>query len=113
MFEYERFSQLCDEKGIKKSFLYEKVGQRADYNSNLKRTKNVDPKYVEVWANILETTPEYLEGKSSQKENVKIDSELMDLYNCLTTQEQEQLKERIREYLIGCGKLLRESRNEK
>lgn len=101
MFSYERFDQLSKERGLTKAFLYEKVGKPADYNYNLKRTKKVNPTWIQIWADLLNTTPEYLNGETDEKEKptVEIDSELNEMYNQLTPDEQEQVKQKLRELL--------------
>lgn len=68
MFNYERFDQLSKERGLSKTFLYEKVGKPADYSSNLKRIKKVDPALIQTWADLLGTTPAYLNGETDEKE---------------------------------------------
>lgn len=68
MFNFNRFDALCKERGMKKSGLYERVGMRKDSSSNLKRTQSVNPEYVKIWADALNTTPEYLNGLTDVKE---------------------------------------------
>lgn len=103
MFSYERFDRLSKERGLTKAFLYEKVGKPADYNYNLKRTKKVNPAWIEIWADLLGTTVAYLNGETDEKEKptVETDSELSKMYDQLTPDEQEQVKQRIRELLAG------------
>lgn len=101
MFDYERFSQLSKEKGIKKSFLYQKVGWPDDSNSNLKRLKNVNPEFIKIWADILGTTVAYLNGETDEKEKPTAysDGGLLEMYNQLSDVEREQVMQKVHELL--------------
>lgn len=63
-FQFERFVHLCKQQGKMQSHLYDLVGLPSKAGSNLRRTKNVKPEILEVWAKELHTTAAYLNGKT-------------------------------------------------
>lgn len=63
-FQYDRFYALCKQQGKTQSHLYELVGLPSKAGSNLRRTKNVKPEILEVWAKELHTTAAYLNGET-------------------------------------------------
>lgn len=52
------------------SHLYELVGLPSKAGSNLRRTKNVKPEILEVWAKELHTTAAYLNGETDDSSPV-------------------------------------------
>lgn len=63
-FQFDRFYDLCKERGIMQSHLYRMVGMPDKAGSNLRRTKNVKPEVLEVWAKELHTSAAYLNGET-------------------------------------------------
>ena len=63
-FKFDRFCDLCKQNGRKQSYLYKLVGMPDKSGSNLRRTKNVKPEILEVWAKELHTTAAYLNGET-------------------------------------------------
>lgn len=63
-FQFERFVHLCKQQGKMQSHLYDLVGLPSKAGSNLRRTKNVKPEILEVWAKELHTTAAYLNGET-------------------------------------------------
>jgi transcriptional regulator with XRE-family HTH domain len=63
-FQFDRFYDLCKKYGMKQARLYKMVGMPDKAGSNLRRTKNVKPEILEVWAKELHTTAAYLNGET-------------------------------------------------
>lgn len=63
-FQFERFVHLCKQQGKMQSHLYDLVGLPSKAGSNLRRTKNVKPEILEVWAAELNTSAAYLNGET-------------------------------------------------
>lgn len=66
---YDRLESLIKESGKSKAYLCAKVNRGRYYMRDLKNANtNVPEETVEIWANELGTTPEYLTGESDEKE---------------------------------------------
>ena len=63
-FQFLRFYELCKESGVRQSHLYTLVGMSPKAGSNLRKTKNVKPEILEVWAQELHTSAAYLNGET-------------------------------------------------
>ncbi len=63
-FQFDRFYALCQKSGKTQAHLYKMVGMPDKAGSNLRRTKNVKPEILEVWAKELHTTAAYLNGET-------------------------------------------------
>lgn len=68
MFNFDRFRDLCKQRGMTQSALYEAVGKSRFYSSDLKKLKTVPAEYIAVWAEKLHTTPAYLTGQTDDPE---------------------------------------------
>jgi transcriptional regulator with XRE-family HTH domain len=69
LFIYSRFEELRSSKGVTKKFIADKLGRLPAICQDWKYGKsspNADQ--LKIIAEILDTTPEYLTGKSDQKE---------------------------------------------
>lgn len=79
MFIYTRFEELVDELGIKKTFVAEKLGKSSSICQDWKRGKsqpNADQ--LQIVADILGTTPEYLTGETDVKEKPTLNEDELD-----------------------------------
>lgn len=63
-FQFDRFYDLCKKYGKMQAHLYKMVGLPEKAGSNLRRTKNVKPEILEVWAKELHTSAAYLNGET-------------------------------------------------
>lgn len=63
-FQFDRFYALCQKSGKTQAHLYKMVGMPDKAGSNLRRTKNVKPEILDVWAKELHTTAAYLNGET-------------------------------------------------
>lgn len=69
MFNVDRFNSVSKEAGKKKKYLADRMGVSASIFSDWANGKSSPrPEYLEILANELNTTPEYLMGESDQKE---------------------------------------------
>ncbi len=69
MLDFTRLEERAKEKGISITFLCGKVGRAWYYVRDAKKTGSPVPAdYIAAWADILDTTPEYLTGATAQKE---------------------------------------------
>lgn len=69
MFRYDRLDDLIKETGKKKNYLSQKIGHAGRYlNDAKKQNLNIKKRDVEILAEELGTTVEYLTGESDQKE---------------------------------------------
>lgn len=65
---YDRLESLIKESGKSKAYLCAKVNRGRYYMRDLKNANtNVPEETVEIWADELGTTPEYLTGESDEK----------------------------------------------
>lgn len=69
-FQFDRFYDLCKKYGMKQAHLYKMVGMQDKAGSNLRRTKNVKPEILEVWAKELNTSVAYLNGETDDSSPV-------------------------------------------
>lgn len=69
-FQFDRFYALCQKSGKTQAHLYKMVGMPDKAGSNLRRTKNVKPEILEVWAKELHTTAAYLNGETDDSSPV-------------------------------------------
>lgn len=66
---YDRLELLRKEKGISATHLCSQIGKERYYISNCKSKGIAIPdNYLQVWADLLDTTPEYLRGETDRKE---------------------------------------------
>lgn len=93
MFIYTRFEELVDELGIKKTFVAEKLGKSPSICQDWKRGKSQpSATQLQIVAEILDTTPEYLTGETDKKEKPvpkedELDRVLISLLKELTPEE--------------------------
>lgn len=93
MFIYTRFEELVDELGIKKTFVAEKLGKSPSICQDWKRGKSQpSATQLQIVADILDTTPEYLTGEIDKKEKPvpkedELDRVLISLLKELTPEE--------------------------
>lgn len=93
MFIYTRFEELVDELGIKKTFVAEKLGKSPSICQDWKRGKSQpSATQLQIVADILDTTPEYLTGETDKKEKPvpkedELDRVLISLLRELTPEE--------------------------
>ena len=93
MFIYTRFEELVDELGIKKTFVAEKLGKSPSICQDWKRGKSQpSATQLQIVAEILDTTPEYLTGETEKKEKPvpkedELDRVLISLLRELTPEE--------------------------
>ena len=81
MFSFARFEELRQEKGIKKTFLAEKLHRTSTIFQDWKAGKS-KPSYgqLRIIAEALGTTPEYLTGETDEKKPlVNNDEELTEM----------------------------------
>lgn len=69
-FQFDRFYALCQKSGKTQAHLYKMVGMPDKAGSNLRRTKNVKPEILEVWAKELNTSAAYLNGETDDSSPV-------------------------------------------
>lgn len=93
MFIYTRFEELVDELGIKKTFVAEKLGKSPSICQDWKRGKSQpSATQLQIVADILDTTTEYLTGETDKKEKPvpkedELDRVLISLLRELTPEE--------------------------
>lgn len=69
MFSLDRLKELSKEKGISISFICKKLGMAKTYFHDLKKTgRDIPEENLKAIADLLDTTPEYLLGKTDRKE---------------------------------------------
>lgn len=69
MFRYDRMNALAQEKGIKKAHICRKLGKPVYYLRDVERNRSdIQGESLRIMADILGTTPEYLSGKTDEKE---------------------------------------------
>lgn len=69
MFRYDRLDALVSETGKKKNYLSARMGHSGRYlNDAKKQNIQIKPADVEILAQELGTTPEYLYGETDKKE---------------------------------------------
>lgn len=98
MFDLTRLESLAKTKGISKTHLCSLVGRPKYYLNDIKNKGTQAPDdYIEVWAQTLNTTPEYLKGETDIKEKPADlvvsgkDKELLDLIEELTEEQRQML----------------------
>ncbi len=68
---YDRLESLIKESGKSKAYLCAKVNRERYYMRDLKNANtNVPEETVEIWADELGTTPEYLTGESDERRSM-------------------------------------------
>jgi transcriptional regulator with XRE-family HTH domain len=70
-FQFDRFYALCQKSGKTQAHLYKMVGMPDKAGSNLRRTKNVKPEILEIWAKELNTSVAYLNGETDDPSPAK------------------------------------------
>ena len=69
MFMFDRLDCLRKEAGKSKTYLCELVQKPNYYLRDIQKDGTVPPiEFIKIWADNLNTTPEYLMGESDQKE---------------------------------------------
>lgn len=69
MVQYDRIDQLANEQGVKLASICEKLGKPRAYLTGARRAgTNLKPEQLQVIADALNTTPEYLTGQTDKKE---------------------------------------------
>lgn len=94
----DRVLQLAKEKGISQAFICGKLGLRRTYLSDVRLGKDsLSNERLSMIADILNTTPEYLNGETDTKEKPADlvvsgkDKELLDLIEKLTEEQRQML----------------------
>ena len=102
MFRYDRMNALFAETGVKKAHVIRLMGKSSYYLRDAEKLKmDMHPKYVQIIADALGTTPEYLTGESDEKKPAisdglnKTQEELLRLISLLTDQECELLLKQV------------------
>ena len=105
---YDRLESLIKESGKSKAYLCAKVNRGRYYMRDLKNANtNVPEETVEIWADELGTTPEYLTGESDEKEKPaaqkgdELSPEFASLFSCLTPEQKELVLATMRELAKG------------
>ena len=105
---YDRLESLIKEAGKTKAYLCAKVNRGRYYRRDLKNANtNVPEETVEIWADELGTTPEYLTGESDEKEKPaaqkgdELPPEFASLFSCLTPEQKELVLATMRELAKG------------
>ena len=82
MFNYDRLNALVKETGIKKAHINRLLGDNPYYLRDAEKNKrDISGRALRIIADALDTTPEYLTGKSDEKKPTpegELDSELAD-----------------------------------
>lgn len=77
MLELDRIKELAKEKGISLSFICSKLGLRRGYLKDVGLGKStISENRLEIIADILDTTTDYLHGKTDKKEKPDVNVEL-------------------------------------
>lgn len=80
MFSLDRLKELSKEKGISISFICKKLGMAKTYFHDLKKTgRDIPEENLKAIADLLDTTPEYLLGKTDRKSKPHISEEYLKL----------------------------------
>ena len=100
MVEIDRIYSLAKEKGLSNSFLCKKMNRSTSYLNDARNGKHgISESDLEVIAEILNTTPEYLHGKTDVKEKTTLVSEggltedelkWLNIWRSFTQQEKER-----------------------
>lgn len=76
MFKYDRMNALAEEKGIKKAHICRKLGRPVYYLRDVERNhSDIQGESLQIIADILGTTPEYLSGETDNKEPPTLENE--------------------------------------
>jgi hypothetical protein len=79
---FDRLDMLRKEKGISATFLCAQVGKNRFFIKDCRNGKgHVSDDAVAKWADILDTTPEYLKGETDVKEKPHVDDKRQDSLN--------------------------------
>lgn len=93
---FDRLYALIKEKGYSRSFVCAKIGKSTSYLSDCKAGKNtLQGEPLHLICELLETTVDYLEGNTDQKEKPADLGELIPGYNDLT----DDAKKKVQEYI--------------
>lgn len=77
MAEIDKIYELAKEKGIKTSFICSKIDKNESYLRQIKAGKSNIPENILIQiADILDTTTDYLHGKTDKKEKPDVNVEL-------------------------------------
>ena len=77
MAEIDKIYELAKEKGIKTSFICSQIGKNESYLRQIKAGKSNIPENILIQiADILDTTTDYLQGKTDKKEKPDVNVEL-------------------------------------
>ncbi len=76
MLEIDRIFSLAKEQGIKKQYLCSKIGVNEAYFRQAKNKEYLPEDIIEKAAEILDTTPDYIHGKTDKKEKLNVPVEL-------------------------------------
>ena len=98
MFSFDRFDALIKEQGISKAFLAEKIGRHKTIFYDWQKGNSAPKKeYLDIIADILGTTPEYLTGESDDPghapEPTPAQRQLLSLAETLTNEELQKTLE--------------------
>ena len=66
MVRLDRVKELCKKNGLKQKELFALVGKPEWYGGDIKKGVTVPIKSLNVWAEALHTTPEYLTGETDE-----------------------------------------------
>lgn len=104
MLNFNKLEKLLAEQGIKKTFLCSLLGKDYYYYKNLKAGKtSISAEALQIWADSLNTTVEYLTDKTEQKEKPaeigRLIAEVEKNYLLLNEENRKKVNERIEEYI--------------
>lgn len=72
MADIDKIFELAKERGVKKSYICEKLGLKRSYLNDVKNKKTrISDSRLKIIANILNTTPEYLKGEGDRENEVE------------------------------------------
>ena len=113
MFNFDRLNELSKEKGISKSFICKKLGKSRSFFVDAAKGKcSVSDNDIYIIANVLDTTPEYLTGKTDIKNKLttQLDDELTALLQEPSAKQFASLLDQLTkdelEYLLDVGQKL-------
>ena len=95
LFDYTRFEELRAQKGITKKFIADKLNRAPAICTDWRLGKS-SPNYdqMQIIADILDTTVEYLDGQTDQKEKPadkvdELDAKFNEIWGDLTEEQKE------------------------
>lgn len=98
LFRYDRLNELVKETGVKKSHICRLLGKSPYYLRDAEKTKtNISGKLLQIIADAVGTTPEYLTGETEERypapERDGVISHISDIYDALSPENRQRLEE--------------------